>query len=169
MENQTKTTRRRGLWVGLTLVAVVGATAASAAHAGGFGGGWRHGGGGPGEFMERRMARVLDKVGATDAQKAQIKTTWDGLRPELKALHEQQAALKKQMAQVAAAPTIDTARVEQLRQQSVQLLDKSSVVLTRGLVATAQVLTPDQRKQVLAEIEKRHGHHGPKHDGDGAR
>ena len=105
----------------------------------------------------------------TDAQKAQIKATWDGLRPELKALHEQKGQLKKQMAQVAAAPTIDTARVEQLRQQSVALMDKGSQVLTRGLLATAQVLTPEQRKQVLAEIEKRHGHHGPKHDGEGSR
>jgi len=162
--------RRRGLWVGLTLMAVAGVTALSTAQAHGFpgGGGWRHGGGGPGEFMQRRIQRMLDKVGATDAQKAQIKAIWDGVKPEMKALHEQKEQLRKQIAQTAAAPTIDTARIEQLRQQSVQLVDKTSVVLTRGLVGTAQVLTPDQRKQVLAEMEKHHGH-GPNSDGDGNR
>jgi Spy/CpxP family protein refolding chaperone len=164
--------RRRGLWVGLTLMAVAGVTALSAAQAHGFpggGGGWRHGGGGPGEFMQGRIQRMLDKVGATDAQKAHIKAIWDGVRPELKALHEQKAGLRKQIAQTVAAPTIDTAKVEQLRQQSVQLVDKTSVVLTRGLVATAAVLTPDQRKQVLAEMEKHHRGHGPNSDGDGSR
>lgn len=170
MTRNNVTSRRRGLWVGLTLIAVTGAAALSAAQAYGFGGGgWRHGGGGPGAFMERRVQRVLEKVGATDAQKAQIKATWDGLRPEMKALHEQQAELRKQIAQAAGAPTIDTARVEQLRQQSVQLVDKTSIVLTRGLLATAQALTPEQRKQVLAEIEKRHRDYGEKHGGEGGR
>ncbi|HET6284722.1 MAG TPA: periplasmic heavy metal sensor [Polyangia bacterium] len=170
MTKDKMTSRRTGLWVGLTMIAVVGATGLSAARAYGFpGGGWGRGGGGPGEFMQWRIQRMLDKVGATDAQKAQIKATWEGLRPEMKALHEQKAQLQKQIAQAAAAPTIDTARVEQLRQQSVQLVDKTSVVLTRGLVATAQVLTPDQRKQVLAEMEKRQHEHGPRNEGQGDR
>jgi Spy/CpxP family protein refolding chaperone len=58
------------------------------------------------------------------------------------------------------APTIDPAQIEQLRQQSVQLMDKTSSVVTQGMVATAQVLTADQRKQVAAEMQKEH-HRGP--------
>jgi Spy/CpxP family protein refolding chaperone len=160
--------RWRGLWVALAVMLFGGATAATAARAYGFGGGWRHGGGG--EMMERRIARLLDKVGATEAQKTQIKTIWEGLRPELKTLHQQKEQIRKQIAQAAAAPTIDAAQVEQLRRQSVQLMDQGSSVFTRGLLATAQVLTPEQRKQVLAEMDKRHRKHGPgHHDGEAAR
>jgi hypothetical protein len=43
-------------------------------------------------------------------------------------------------------------------------MDKASSLITQGMVQSAQVLTPDQRKQVLAEIQAHHrgGHgHGP--------
>ena len=58
------------------------------------------------------------------------------------------------------APTIDPAQVEKLRQQSVQLMDKTSAVFTQGMVQTAQVLTPAQRQKVLAEIRAHQHEHG---------
>jgi Spy/CpxP family protein refolding chaperone len=119
------------------------------------------GGGGEG-FMAFRMQRLLDKVGATDSQKGQIKAVWDGLRPQLQTLHQQHAQLRQQIGQAISAPTIDTAGIEKLRQQSVQLMDKTSSVITQGMVSSAQVLTPDQRKQALALIQAHRGHHhGP--------
>jgi protein CpxP len=157
---------RKGLWLGLALL--LGAGVASAAlplaqaHEMADGGG-PGGFGGPGMFgggFAFRVQRMLDKVGASDSQKGQIKAIWEGLRPQLKSIHQQHAQLHKQIAQAMTAPTIDPAAIEKLRQQSVQLMDKASSVITQGMVSTAQVLTPDQRKQVLAEIES-HRHHGP--------
>jgi Spy/CpxP family protein refolding chaperone len=140
---------------GLAVIAVGGALSFSVAQAHG-------GGGGPEGFMAFRMHRILDKVGATDAQKAQIKAVWEGLRPQLKALHQQHAGLRQQITQAMTAATIDPAAIEKLRQQSVAAMDKLSSVMTQGFVETAKILTPEQRKQAAAEIEKareqRHAH-----------
>jgi protein CpxP len=151
---------------GVAAALVVGVLSVSAAQAHGFGGG--HGGGG---FMALRMQKMLDKVGATDGQRAQIKGIWEGLRPQLKATHEQHAQLRKQITQAMTATTIDPAAIEKLRQQSVQLMDKASTLMTRGFVESARVLTPEQRKQVAAELEKSreerraHFEEGGMHDG----
>ena len=102
------------------------------------------------------MQHILNDVGATDAQKAQIKTVWDGLRPQLKAARQDHYRLRQQIAQAIAAPTIDTAAIEKLRQQSVQALDHTSALITQGMVATSQVLTPDQRQKALSEIRRHH-------------
>ena len=145
----------RRVWGGLAAVAIGGALSLSVAQAHG-------GGGGPEGGMAFRMHRVLDHVGATDAQKAQIKTIWEGLRPQLKTLHQQHAGLRQQLTAAMTASTIDPAAIEKLRQQSVSVMDKVSSVMTQGFVQTAQILTPEQRKQAAAEIEKarehRHAH-----------
>jgi Spy/CpxP family protein refolding chaperone len=144
----------RRLVGGLAILLVGGALSLSAAQAHGFGGGPGGGFFGGGGFMAFRMHKMLDKVGATPGQRAQIKAIWEGLRPQLKTMHEQHAALRQQVTQAMTATTIDPAAVEKLRQQSVQLMDKASTVITRGFVETARVLTPEQRKQIAAELEK---------------
>jgi protein CpxP len=147
---------------GLAALVIGGAVSVSVAQAHGFGGG------GEGGFMAMRMHKMLDKVGATDGQRAQIKAIWEGLRPQLKTIHEQHMQVRQQITQAITAATIDPSAVEKLRQQSVQLMDKGSSVLTQGFVETARVLTPDQRKQVAAELQKEAEHrrehfqeHGP--------
>ena len=132
---------------GIAALAVAGALSLSVAQAQGFGGG-------PEGFMAFRMHKILDRIGATDAQKAQIKSIWEGLRPQLKTLHQQHAALRQQITQAMTAATIDPGAIEKLRQQSVSVMDKASSVMTQGFVETARVLTPEQRKQAAAEIEK---------------
>ncbi|HVZ71879.1 MAG TPA: Spy/CpxP family protein refolding chaperone [Polyangia bacterium] len=153
---------------GLAALVVGGALSLGVAQAhgpGGMGGGMGFFGGG---MMGFRMHKLLDKVGATDAQRAQIKTIWEGLKPQLKGMHEQHMKLHEQVTAAMTAATIDPAAVEKLRQQGVQLMDQASTIITKGMVQTAQVLTPDQRKQIAAELQKeadnRRAHfqeHGP--------
>jgi len=142
----------------LALPLMLGGVAYNAANAYGF-----PGQGGPGnhERMQARMDRILTDAGASDAQKAQVKSIWANLGPQLKASRQQHMQLRQQIGQALAAPTIDTAAIEKLRQQSLQAIDKSSQLLTQGMVQTAQVLTPDQRQKVLSEIHQHHGHHHP--------
>jgi Spy/CpxP family protein refolding chaperone len=142
---------RRWTWLLLVAPLLLGTVGYSVAEA--------HGPGGPGamhERMQARMQRILTDVGATDAQKTQIKSIWDNLRPQLKAAHQEHARLRGQIGQAIAAATIDTAAVEKLRQQSVQQMDHSSALMTQGMVATAQVLTPDQRQKALAAMQRHH-------------
>jgi Spy/CpxP family protein refolding chaperone len=147
----TRRFSRRALGAVAALIAA-GALSLSVAQAHGFGGG--HEG-----AMAFRMHKVLDRVGATDAQKAQIKAIWEGLRPQLKTLRLQHAGLRQQITEAMTAATIDPAAIEKLRQQSVGVMDKVSSVMTQGFVETARVLTPEQRKQAAAEIEKARQNH----------
>jgi periplasmic protein CpxP/Spy len=111
-------------------------------------------------FAGRRIEKILDRVGATPEQRTSVKAIWDGLRPQLRGLHQQTASVRKQMLAALAAPTIDTAAVERLRQQMMGFAEKKSALMTQGIVRTAQVLTPDQRKQAQEAFAKhrRHGH-----------
>jgi len=142
--------RRRWTWLLLAAPLLLGGVGYSAAEAHGFGRGGEH------EHMQARIPRILNDVGATDAQKAQIKAIWDGLRPQLKAARQDHFRLRGQIAQAIAAPNIDTAAIEKLRQQSVQMIDRTSALITQGMVQTAQVLTPDQRQKALAEMHRHH-------------
>jgi Spy/CpxP family protein refolding chaperone len=167
--------RRFGLWLLGPVVAALalGGASISAAHAQAVGEGEGQGAGAgmdpadagamAGGFMAHRMERMLDKVGASASQRTQIEGIWTGLRPQLKALHQQHGAVRKQMVGALTAATVNAASVEQLRQQSMALIDKTSSLLTQGFVQTAQVLTPDQRRQVsgfLAQERGRFHHHG---------
>jgi periplasmic protein CpxP/Spy len=154
---------RRRRWLALLLLPLAaGVLFASVAKAHGFGG--PRGGGGA-AFMQERMEHLLSAAGASDAQKAQIKAIWDKQRPQLQAAHKQQHETRQQMGVLLAAATIDVARVEQLRKQSVDAMDKISSAMTQAMVASAQVLTPDQRKVVLQKLEERRRHHrGPDRD-----
>lgn len=111
-----------------------------------------------GGFMAHRMDKILDKVGATASQRGQIEGIWNGIRPQLKSLHQQHRALHKQMVDALTAATISPSSVEQLRKQGLSLTDQTSTLLTQGFVQSAQVLTADQRRQVQAFLAQEHGH-----------
>ena len=155
-----RASRRRWWAVALGAVAVAGLTL-SVARAQGFGGHF----GGPGSFMmKERMDHALSAAGATDAQKTQIHAIWEGLRPQLKPLRHQAADLRHQMGEAIAAPTIDKGRVETLRKQSIDTMDRISALVTQGMMSSAQVLSPEQRQAVLKQIEEQR-HHGRHADG----
>ena len=152
---------RRWSWLLLAAPLMLGGVAYNATNAYGHPG---HGdGAGMHEGMQARMDRILTDAGASDAQKAQVKSIWANLGPQLKASRQQHMQIRQQIGKALAAPTIDATAIEKLRQQSLQAIDKSSQLLTQGMVQTAQVLTPDQRQKVLSELH-RHGHHHPMMD-----
>jgi Spy/CpxP family protein refolding chaperone len=107
----------------------------------------------------RRMHRILDSVGATQGQREQIRAIWTGLQPQLRAERTQHKNLRQQMVAALTAPTINAGEVERLRKLSMASADKTSALITQGMMASAQVLTPDQRKQAQAELAKGRGHH----------
>jgi protein CpxP len=107
----------------------------------------------------RRMHMILDRVGATTGQRDQIRAVWSGLRPQLRAERAQHKTLREQMVAALTAPTINAGEVERLRKLTMANTDKISALITQGMVASAQVLTPDQRKLAQQEIAKNGGHH----------
>jgi protein CpxP len=107
----------------------------------------------------KRMHWILDRVGATAGQRDQIRGVWSGLRPQLRAARAEHKTLREQMVAALTASTINAGEVERLRKLSMANTDKISALVTQGMVQSAQVLTPDQRKQAQAEIAKGGGHH----------
>jgi Spy/CpxP family protein refolding chaperone len=155
-ENKPKSNRRWGVLLALPLAGALAVPAVTAFAGEGF----NHGDGGA-EFAGRRMARRLDAVGATDAQKAQIKATWENLRPQLKAVREERMKIRQDLRKALTAPNVDAAQVEKLRKEQLALADKASGLITQGMVASAKVLTPDQRQKLAADLEQHRGfrHH----------
>jgi protein CpxP len=160
-DSDTKASQRRPwltaglLALGAVVVLAGGFGVARAAAGGGMGFLHGHGGAMGHDFVQFRLAQALDKVGATDAQRAQIKTIVDaGL-----AKHQDMAAAHQQIhAQLLAAlsgATVDRAAIEAVRAQAIAKIDEGSKDLAKTLGDVAEVLTPAQRAQ-LAELHKSH-------------
>lgn len=140
---------------------IAAAGAAVTANAQGMGG---HGhGDGPGmmmfggspEHVGRGVDRMLDGLGATDAQRAQIKQIAIAAATDLKAQHEAGRALHEKGMQIFAAPTVDAAAAESLRQQMLAQHDQASKRMLQAMLDVSKVLTPEQRAKMAERMKQR--------------
>lgn len=110
-----------------------------------------HGGG-----MDMRWSgRMLEAVKATPEQRAQIQKIMEGARTDLQAQREAGKALRGQLMQTMAQPTIDANAVEQVRQKMLAQHDQASKRRLQAMVDAAKVLTPEQRKQLAERMSQR--------------
>jgi len=100
------------------------------------------------DFIEFRVDRALGAVDATDEQKRQIQSI-------LAQAFEQHAGVREQAAALLTAETIDTAQIEALRAAQIQRIDAASRQLVATLVEVSELLTPEQRRQL---VELHHSH-----------
>ena len=113
--------------------------------------------GGPGMFMgrpewvARRVDRMLDGVGASDAQRAQIRQIAQAAAADLTAQRDAGRGLRAQGLQIFAASSVDAAAAESLRQQMLAQHDQASRRMLQAMLDVARVLTPEQRTK-LAEL-----------------
>lgn len=142
-----------GLFVALAGTAMLSAQASPMD-----GGGHRHGGGmmgGPmagGPMMGGMQGgRMLDAVGATAEQKAQVKQIMDAAQTDLKAQRDAGRGLHDQMHQLFTQPTVDARAVETLRQQMLAQHDQASKRMMQAMLEASRVLTPEQRAK-MAEM-----------------
>jgi Spy/CpxP family protein refolding chaperone len=136
------------------LVAIVGSALAFAHSGGGHHG--EMGNRSPEHHLEHMQA-LLTKVGASDAQKAQIEAILKPALNDMKATHEAHFAAFKQFHEAISAPSIDRARLESIRAEQVKSLDEASKRLVTAISDAAEVLSPDQRAALAQEIAKHHG------------
>jgi Spy/CpxP family protein refolding chaperone len=99
-----------------------------------------------------KVDQTLSKVGATDEQKAKIKsiliTALGGLMP----LQPKAKQLPGRLEALLTAPKIDRAGLEQLRAGIITDLDQASKTLFQALADAADTLTPDQRAKLAAQL-----------------
>jgi Spy/CpxP family protein refolding chaperone len=160
--------RRR--WIGLSLIGVAGAGGLAAllaapalgggpfGHGHGFGRWGHHGRHGLDEDRLRAHAEWLLRGvdGVTDAQLDRIVSIASSTARELHAgrdRHGDHAAIVTALS----AETVDRAALDTLRAEHVAALEAGSRKLTEALAQIAEVLTPEQRAQLAAQVEKLHG------------
>jgi Spy/CpxP family protein refolding chaperone len=101
------------------------------------------------DFIEFRIDRALNAVGATDEQKRQIQSILARTFEEHVGHFEEHAALREQAAALLSAETIDEAQIEALRAAQIQRIDAASRKLVATLVEISELLTPEQRRRLM--------------------
>ena len=141
--------------LGFCLTLAIGSAASMTAFAHGHGG---HAMGG----SPKHIARMLDSVNATEAQRSQVKQIVDAAMADMKATREASKGLREQQMALFTQPTVDANAVEALRKQMLGEHDRSSQRLSQAMIEVSRVLTPEQRLALAKTLKARHektGHH----------
>jgi periplasmic protein CpxP/Spy len=96
----------------------------------------------------------LDHVDANDQQVERVNAVLSGLAPSLMRLRAEHRALGAELRAELAKDRVDAARVEALRKRALDLFDRASQEGQKALIATAEVLTPEQRNELTYKWEK---------------
>ena len=159
---------RRPLWIGGALSALAvsflagGAFGQSVAPSGCWlgGGHFRHFAHHGGEFAlaDPEMARehvqagaswLLRAVDANDDQRARVNAVLGPLTNDLLEIVAQHRSGHAAFVQALAAPTVDKARLQEIRAGQMALFDKASERVVGALGDIAEVLTPEQRAKLI--------------------
>lgn len=116
-----------------------------------------HGMAEPGMIMGggRGVDRMLDGLNASEAQRSQIRQIFKAAADDLRGQREQRRALHERGLQIFAAPTVDAAAAEQLRQQMQALHEQASKRMLQAMLDAGKVLTPEQRAKLAERMKQR--------------
>jgi Spy/CpxP family protein refolding chaperone len=152
----TDSTRRRFKLAALIAlpIALVGA-GLTFAHEGG----WHHGpmGGDNVEMHLDHMDAMLGKIGASDAQKAQIDGILKGAFGDMKGVHDSHDAAFGQFHELLLAPAVDREKIEALRAAQIKSFDDASKRIVTAMEDAAEVLSPEQRAALAQQVRQHHG------------
>ena len=107
------------------------------------------------EWVARRVDRMLDGVGASDAQRAQIRQIAQAAAADLTAQRDAGRGLRAQGLQLFTAPSVDAAAAESLRQRMLAQHDQASRRMLQAMLDVANVLTPEQRTKLAERNHQR--------------
>jgi periplasmic protein CpxP/Spy len=107
------------------------------------------------EHIDRKIDQLLDGLNTSDAQRAQIKQIAMAAAADLRGQRNAGRALREKGMQIFAAPTVDAAAAESLRQQMLAQHDQASKRTLQALLDVSKVLTPEQRAKAAARMQER--------------
>jgi Spy/CpxP family protein refolding chaperone len=131
-------------------------------------GGWHRGGfmGGhldPAKLdahLDRMLKHLYVEVDATEAQKQQLGPIVKAAARDLLPMRDRMRDARLQAVALLSQPSIDRAALEALRANQLQQAEQASRRFTQALADVADVLTPEQRKQLAERMGRWHGHRG---------
>jgi Spy/CpxP family protein refolding chaperone len=106
------------------------------------------------ERMEDAAEWGLDAVDADDAQIERVNQVLRSFAPDIVQLRTEHAAIAAELRSELAKDTVDRDRIEAIRKKALALFDRASAKTSEKLVAVADVLTPEQRKELAYRWEK---------------
>ena len=114
----------------------------------------------PAKFQQRIEKRVDKALSGTDAsadQKKQVTGILQAAFKDMKGFHDRRVENRKAMQAAMQAPTIDPAKIEQIRAEQMKIADDSSKRFTKALVDAGNVLNASQRQAFFKVWSERHG------------
>ena len=97
---------------------------------------------------------VLMQVHASETQRQQVKAIVKGVINDLLPLHEQHRATHQAFVDALAQPTVNRVTLEQLRAGALQRAETASTRLVQAIADVAEVLTPEQRSELIQLAER---------------
>jgi periplasmic protein CpxP/Spy len=110
------------------------------------------------EHLDRMLKHLYVEVDATEPQKRQLAPIVKAAARDLLPVRNQMREARRQAVTLLSQPTIDRSALEALRASQLQLAEQASRRLTQALADAAEVLTPDQRKQLAEHAARWRGH-----------
>lgn len=110
--------------------------------------------------LDRLLKHLYVEIDATDAQKQQLAPIVKSAARDLLPVRAQMHDARRQAVELLAQDTIDRAALEALRADQLKLAEQASRRFTQALADVADVLTPEQRRQVAERISAWHGRRG---------
>lgn len=125
--------------------------------------GWHHGGHHWSESaidkrMEKMADRLADHVDASPAQGEQIKAIVNSYAPRLQATKTSHLDNRSAFTRALTESTVDRSELEAVRQSELALLNSNSQELVQMIADIADVLTPEQRRELASEVKERFHH-----------
>jgi periplasmic protein CpxP/Spy len=164
---------RRRFWLGGGVLAGLAALVAVAPRAWAFRGLAGHGFGGHGrhvfvsqmlkdpaaakEHAGMAVEWALRGVNATDEQKQQAKHITDRLIEQIGPVAEKHREHREAIVRELAKPQIDREALERLRREEIALADEASKLALDSIADLGEVLTPEQRGDLVAFAHRFHG------------
>ena len=100
---------------------------------------------------------MLTKIGASDAQKSQVEAIIKGAFTELETTQHSHHDAMGKAHELLLAPSVDRAGIEALRAQQIRSFDEASKRMLTAFEDAAEVLSPEQRTALAAEVRRHHG------------
>ena len=112
---------------------------------------------GPGMAGDPMMSgRLLDAVGASAEQKSRVQEILKTAHDDIRQQHAGDRELQQQLLALLAAPQVDAAAAEGVRQKLQARHDAASKRRLQAMLDAGAVLTPEQRLKVAERLTSRH-------------
>jgi len=99
--------------------------------------------------------RMLDSVGASAEQKTRVRDIFKAAQADMAQMRQAGQGQHQQMMQLMAAPQVDAAAAEALRQQQLARHDAASKRMLQATLDASAVLTPEQRQKLAEQMKSR--------------